>query len=119
MASSFQPAPTPVLTLNSFAKDDAMVIECTGKLVSGTAGELHSEVKALLPRTKHVILDLTGVTQMDSSGLGVIAGLYISAKAAGSRLELINLSKRVRELMSLTNLLLLFEQCGEHGVRVG
>jgi|HubBroStandDraft_3_1064219.scaffolds.fasta_scaffold859306_1 anti-sigma B factor antagonist len=119
MASDFAQAPTPVLTLNSFPKGDAIVVECKGKILSGTAGELHSEVKALLPRTKHVILDLTSVTQMDSSGLGAIVGLYISAKSAGCRLELINLSKRIRELMSLTNLLLLFEQCGEHNVRVG
>jgi anti-anti-sigma factor len=119
MASNFAQAPTPVLTLNSFPKDDAIVIECKGKLLSSTSGELHSEVKALFPRTKHVILDLTCCTQMDSSGLGAIVGLYISAKSAGCRLELINLSKRVRELMSLTNLLLLFEPCGENNLRVG
>jgi len=96
-----------------------MVIECNGQLVSGTAGELHSVVKDLFPRTKHVILDLTGIKQMDSSGLGAIAGLYISAKAIGCRIELINLSQRVREMMSLTNLLLLFEPAGQHNIRVG
>jgi anti-sigma B factor antagonist len=116
MASSFQ-GPVPVLTLNTLTQSDSIVVECKGKLVSGTADELHSEVKALFQRTKHVILDLTGVTQMDSSGLGTIAALYISARAAGCRLELINLSKRVRELMSLTNLVLLFEPAGD--IRVG
>jgi anti-anti-sigma factor len=56
---------------------------------------------------------------MDSSGLGAIAGLYVSAKAAGCRIELINLSQRIRELMSLTNILLLFESVGEHNIRLG
>ena len=119
MASDSLPPPTPILSLNTFAQGDAIVVQCKGRLISGTAGELHSEVKALFPRTRHVILDLTDLVQMDSSGLGAIAGLYVSSKAAGCRLELINLSKRIRELMSLTNILLLFEPAGEHNIRVG
>jgi len=37
---------------------------------------------------------------------------------AGTRLEMINLSKRVRELFSITNVLSLFEVCGEQNVRI-
>lgn len=119
MAADSPQLPTSVLTLSSFQQGDATVVQCRGKVISGTSGDLHAEVKALLASSKHVILDLTDVTQMDSSGLGAIAGLYISAKATGCRLELINLSKRVRELLSLTNILLLFESAGEHNIRVG
>jgi anti-anti-sigma factor len=55
---------------------------------------------------------------MDSSGLGTIVALYISAKNAGSTLELINLSPRIRELFGLTNLLSVFETCGRYGTRL-
>jgi anti-anti-sigma factor len=41
---------------------------------------------------------------MDSSGLGAIVGLYVSAKAANSRLKLINLNQRLKELFSITRL---------------
>ena len=71
----------------------------------------HSEdrVKALLPKNRRVILDLTDLGYMDSSGLGTLVGLYISAKGANCRLELVNLSPRIRELLSLTNVLSIFE----------
>jgi anti-anti-sigma factor len=108
----------PGLTLRLLSRPDRTVVQCAGRLASGNAGLLKSYVKGLLPATKHVVLDLTDLSQMDSCGLGVVVGLYISAKNAGSTLELINLSARVRELFSLANLLLLFEPCGRYGTRL-
>jgi anti-anti-sigma factor len=55
---------------------------------------------------------------MDSMGLGTIIRLYVSAKSAGCDLQLINLSKRIRELLGLTNLLSVFSMCGEHTIRL-
>lgn len=113
------PHPSAPLTLQSALQPDgSVVIKCGGKLVYGVTDELHVEVKLWFPRTRHVILDLTDLGQLDSSGLGAVAALYISAKSAGVRLEMINLSKRVRELFSLTNLITLFEPYGEHNVRM-
>ena len=73
-----------------------MVVECSGRLIAGGTDPLRSEVKSLFPRTKHIILDFTNLIQVDSMGLGSIVSLYVSAKAAGCDLKLINLSKRVR-----------------------
>jgi anti-sigma B factor antagonist len=58
----------------------------------------------LLSDSKTVVLDLTNVSYMDSSGLGTIVGLYVSAKAANSQLKLINLNQRLKELFSITRL---------------
>jgi anti-sigma B factor antagonist len=110
--------PNASLSLRTFAQGDAMVVECSGRLIAGATDPLRSEVKALIPNTKQVILDLTNVTQMDSMGLGSIVSLYVSAKAAGCDLKLINLSKRVREIFRVTNLLTVFEVSGEHFVRI-
>jgi anti-sigma B factor antagonist len=110
--------PNASLSLRTFAQGDAMVVECSGRLIAGTTDPLRGEVKALFPRTKHVILDLTNVTQMDSMGLGSIVSLYVSAKAAGCDLKLINLSRRVREIFRVTNLLTVFEAYGEHSIIV-
>ena len=106
------------MSFRIYPQEDAMVVECTGRLISGGTDQLRSEVKGLFPHTKRVILDLTNVTQMDSMGLGAIVSLYASAKAAGCDLKLINLSKRVREIFRVTNLLSVFEVYGEHMVKL-
>jgi anti-sigma B factor antagonist len=108
MSSGPTEAPQAALTLSTYVKGDAIVVECHGRLSSSTAGILQGEVKPLLQRTKHVILDLTNLWQVDSMGLGTLIALYVSAKGAGCRLELINLSKKVRELLGMTNLLAVF-----------
>jgi anti-sigma B factor antagonist len=108
----------PMLTLVTSTDGDAIVVKCTGKLVAGGTGILQDEIRRLIPGSKYIVLDLTDLSYMDSSGLGSIIGLYASAKMAGTRLEMINLSKRVRELFSITNVLSLFEVCGEQNVRI-
>ena len=109
------PAP---LSLRSFVQEEATVVRCRGELTSSTSALLKTYVKGALPDTKRVILDLTQLARMDSSGLGAIVGLYISAKNAGRSLEVVNLSPRIRELFSMTNLLSVFEVCGQYGTRM-
>jgi len=105
---------TPHLKLETFPQDDAIVVKCGGQLISGLTGELAAEVKPLLPQTKRVILDLSEVTRMDSMGLGTIISLYVSAKAAGCDLKLINMGKRIEELFRISKLSALFELYGEY-----
>ena len=107
----------PALTLEVAAQADAIVVRCKGVLNSTSCPALKTRVKGLLPATKRVVLDLTELSLMDSSGLGTIVGVYISAKNAGCVLDIINLSPRVRELFSLTNLLSVFEPCGRYNMR--
>jgi len=107
----------PALTIETVAQADATVVRCKGVLNSTNSAELKTRVKGLLPSTKRIVLELTELSQMDSSGLGTIVGVYISAKNTGCVLEIINLSPRVRELFSLTNLLSLFEPCGRYNMR--
>ncbi len=113
---------TTLLTLVTSTEDDAAGsftrVRCTGKLVTNSTGILQAEVRSLLPGAKRIVLDLTDLGYMDSSGLGSIIGLYVSVKSAGGRLELINLSARVRQLFSITNVLSLFEVCGEQNIRL-
>ena len=83
-----------------------------GRLTADVAAILRNEVKSLIPHTKRIVLDLSALTRMDSSGLGRLAGLYVSCRTAGCELRLINLSKHVSELLGMTNLLSMFEACG-------
>lgn len=106
------------LTLETYAWEDATVVGCTGRLTTETAVHLKTEVKALILCKRRVILDLTDLAHMDSSGLGALVALYISAKGAKCQLQLVNLSPRIRELLSLTNVLSVFEDYGRCGTRL-
>jgi len=107
-----------LLTLVTTTTGDTSTVLCTGKLVTASTGILQAEVRGLLPGSKRVVLDLTNLSYMDSSGLGSIIGLYVTVKTAGGKLEVINLSARVRQLFSITNVLSLFEVAGEHDIRI-
>ncbi len=87
---------------------------CSGRLTAGLTTNLKEKVKDLIPRAKLIVLDLTDLQYMDSSGLGAIVGLYVSARRANRDLRLVNLNKRVRELLGMTNLLSVFEACGQY-----
>src|SRR5271170_6525098 len=104
------------LTVDIERKDDVAIVRCHGQLVSGLTEILYSNVRPLIPATKRIVLDLSDLTWMDSMGLGTLVGLYTSAKAAGCELQLLNIGKRIRELLGLTNLLSVFTIIGEHGV---
>ena len=106
------------LTVDIDREGDSAVVRCGGKLVAGVNDFLYTEVHRLIPATKRIVLDLTELTYMDSMGLGTIIRLYVSAKAAGCSLELVNIGKRIQQLMGITNVLSVFTACGEHHLRI-
>ena len=84
-------------------------IHCHGKLVNQTAGQLKELVKPLIPKGGRILLDFADLEYLDSSGLGALVGLKVSALHQGLvKLELENLSPRIKDLLSMTNLLQLF-----------
>lgn len=93
-------------------------MRCRGKLVTGTTQILQAEVSKLISDSRRIILDLTDLTFMDSSGLGTLVRLYVSCKSAGCDLELINLGQRIRQLFEISNLLSVFTVVGEQGIRI-
>ena len=94
----------------------AVTVKCAGRLTAENAPALKSQVKSMIPAEKRIVLDLTDLVGMDSSGIGTVVGLYVSARKAKCELQLVNLSQKVRELLGLTNLLGIFEDCGKYGV---
>jgi anti-anti-sigma factor len=104
--------------LHSYAREDATVMECHGKLTAENAPLLKREVREMIPNHRRIILDLKEVPLMDSSGLGTIVGLYVSARTRRCALELMNANQLIRELFGISNLLSLFEPAGRHGGRM-
>jgi anti-sigma B factor antagonist len=104
------------LELNIHVEVGAAIVKCSGRLIAESSGMLKSQVKSMIPREKRIVLDLTDLAGMDSSGLGTIVGLYVSARNGKCELQLVNLSAKVRELLGLSNLLGVFGDCGKYGV---
>ncbi len=104
--------------VHTFESVGATVVECFGRLTFENAPSLKDEVRPLIPERKRIVLDLQGVPQIDSAGLGTVVGLYVSARTRGCRIEIINASQQVSELFSVTNVLSLFEDAGRHGGRM-
>lgn len=95
----------PDLTCEVEKKTDETVVHCSGRIVNDTTETLRATVKPLIvAETKTLVLDLSNVKYMDSSGLGTIIALYVSAKAAHCEFTVINLNARIKELFSLTRL---------------
>jgi anti-sigma B factor antagonist len=107
------------LTLDFTHAGSTVVVKLNGRLVSGVNDILYTRVKALMPDTKRIVLDLTHLTRVDSMGLGTLVRLSVSARSAGCSLELVNLGKQVRQLLGMTNLLSVFAIIGEHGIKMG
>jgi anti-anti-sigma factor len=101
--------------LQTHHSDNAVTVECHGKLTFEHAPQLRNKVRTLIPDEKRIILDLKEVPFMDSSGLGALVTLYVSARSRNCKLELLNVSPALRSLLGATNLLSLFEAAGRHG----
>src|SRR5580692_2958655 len=80
-------------------------ITCHGRLVAGNSGEISDLVKPLLPLGGRIVIDLGDLNYLDSSGLGALVGLKVSAVKQGLViLEFVNMTPRVMELLRISNL---------------
>ena len=107
-----------VLTFEIERDGDGILVKCHGRLVAGTSQELYQAVKELLPQTKLVVVDLAELTYVDSMGLGTLVRLYVSARQQGCEFKLLHLSKQLRNVLKMTNLLSVFAQTEEHGINI-
>ena len=98
---------------------DMAVVRCRGRLVAGVTQLLYARVDALMPETQRVVLDLSGLEYTDSMGLGTLVRLYVTARAAGCTLELLNLSQQIRHLLGLTNMLDVLPVIGDDSLEFG
>ena len=86
------------------------VVECSGRIIFGDeAALLRETVKALLPDSRQIVLNLKNVSYIDSGGLGTLVGLFSSAQAVGAEVKLAQLTARSLQLLQVTKLLTVFD----------
>jgi len=90
---------------------DVMVLDLKGKITLGEGDELlKDKVNSLVNQgQKKIILNLGGVPYVDSAGLGEIVRTYTTVSRQGGSLKLLNLTKRITDLLAITKLLTVFE----------
>ena len=108
-------APNSFLTINTERAEDESVVHCRGTLVSGACSYLHKEVYPLISDSKRIVLDLADVQWVDSMGLGALVRLHVVAQKNGCQLRVVNVNKRVKDLLTMTNLLGVFGEIGGKG----
>jgi anti-sigma B factor antagonist len=86
------------------------IVDCNGRIVFGEESALlRDTLKKLIAENSQIILNLGGVTYIDSGGLGTLVALYTTAHNAGGSVKLANLTQRVGDLLQVTKLLTVFE----------
>jgi anti-sigma B factor antagonist len=90
---------------------DVVVLDVKGRITLGEGDEvLKDKVNTLVNQgKKKIILNLADVPYVDSAGLGEIVRTYTTVSRQGGSLKLLNLTKRISDLLSITKLLTVFE----------
>ena len=90
---------------------DVLVLDVNGRITLGEGDEiLKDKVNSLLNQgKKKIVLNLAEVPYVDSAGLGAIVRTYTTVSRQGGNLKLLNLTKRITDLLSITKLLTVFE----------
>ena len=93
------------------AVSEVVVLDLKGRVTLGDGDELlKDKVNSLVNRGfKKIVLNLAEVPYVDSAGLGEIVRTYTTVSRQGGSLKLLNLTKRISDLLSITKLLTVFE----------
>ncbi len=96
---------------NSRTVDDVEIISLQGKITIGSGDTQLREVitNAVNAGRNKILLDLSGVTTIDSSGIGELVGSYTTATNRGGKLKLLHLPAKLNELLHVTQLITVFE----------
>jgi anti-sigma B factor antagonist len=90
--------------------DDVIVLRLNGVIYFGEeSAALRQRVRGLLDNSRRIVLDLAGVTHIDSGGLGTLVALFASAKKAGGTIKLASIGSHPQEVLQITKLVTIFE----------
>jgi anti-anti-sigma factor len=97
--------PSLRLSLETRVTEGVTVISCKGRIAYGIEGSaLSGEIAELAPRTRRVVIDLSGVKMIDAAGLGELVSIAMAAQASGCSITLAAPGDFIRHLLELTKL---------------
>lgn len=98
-----------------------VIVDLSGRITLGEAsGKLRDTVRDLLSKgNKKILLNLGDVTYIDSSGLGELVSSYTTAANQGAKVKLLNVQKKVDDLLQITKLYTVFDSFTDESKAVG
>jgi anti-sigma B factor antagonist len=99
------------LYINERRAGDVTILDLKGRLrVGGNMLAFHKSIRSLVLEKKMLILlNLAGVTFIDSCGLGELVASQVSVENKGGAIKLVGLTETLRELLTVTRLLTVFD----------
>jgi anti-sigma B factor antagonist len=99
------------MKLSTRQVDGITILDLSGRIVLGEGSvQLRDAVKELINKgQKRILLNLSDVNYIDSSGLGELVSAFTSVKNAGGELKLLGLTKKVKDLLQITKLYTVFD----------
>jgi anti-sigma B factor antagonist len=91
--------------------ESVSVLDLSGKIVLGEGDvQIKERIRDLLSDgQRKILLNLGDVSYIDSAGLGALISSYATVKREGGQLKLVNLTKRVQDLLAITKLITVFD----------
>jgi anti-sigma B factor antagonist len=100
------------MELSQRIQGDVAIVKVTGDITLNKGGDvlLKDKVQSLIQQGhKHLLVDLSSVSYVDSAGLGELVQAYATTKNRGGALKLLHVTKRLRDLLVVTKLLTVFD----------
>lgn len=107
--------------LTPHKKGDVIIVDVSGRL---TLGESTSALRTMMRElveggSRRIVLNMAEVTYIDSSGIGELVAAYTTIATAGGVVKLLNLAKRVHEILYITKLYTVFESFEDEASALG
>jgi len=99
------------VNLNTRQVGDVTVVDVAGRITLGEGSSaLRETLKEIVGKgQKNILLNLGEVSYIDSSGIGELVSGFTTVTNAGGKLKLLNLNKRVKDLLQITKLYTVFD----------
>src|SRR5262249_1901418 len=91
--------------------DGVSILDLAGKIVLGEGDmQIKERIRDLLADgQKRILLNLSEISYIDSAGLGALISCYTTTNREGGSLKLVNLTKRIQDLLAITKLITVFD----------
>jgi anti-sigma B factor antagonist len=99
------------MLINERTIGNAIVLDVTGHITTGRGTtEFRDRINSLIARAHNrIVINLAGVSHVDSAGLGELLAARTTASATGGQIRLVNLTQRIDQLLIVTKLSTVFE----------
>ena len=97
------------------------IVDLHGRVTIGEGSrEVREKIRELLENgNKDILLNLVDVSYVDSAGIGELVSSYTTVTNQGGQFKLLNLTKKIRELLAITKLLTVFDSFDDETAAVG